>query len=142
MKQPEIYRIIDANANRCREALRVIEDYMRFCHEDARIAARLKRERHRIASNCDAILRENLKGLKARRIATDPGRDSRLASEVERREWLDVLLSNFRRAEESLRVLEEVTKLIKPALSRRFKNSRFRVYDLEKTCLISLSKKL
>jgi len=61
---------------------------------------------------------------------------------VERREWLDVLLSNFRRAEESLRVLEEVTKLIEPALSRRFKNSRFRVYDLEKTCLISLSKKL
>ncbi len=138
MSKEPIYRILDANANRCREALRVIEDYTRFCLEDAKLASALKRQRHRIAKNCDNILKENLKGLRARRVTTDPGRQTRLASEITRNEWLDVLISNFRRAEESLRVLEEVSKLLNTEASKSFKNSRFRIYQLEKRCLLKL----
>jgi thiamine-phosphate pyrophosphorylase len=128
-------RIIDANGNRTREALRVIEDVARFCRTDAALTARLKRERHSIAKACDSILRKDLKGLEARDTLTDPGRDSRPRSEVTRGGWVDILISNFRRAEEGLRVLEEVSKLVDPNISRRFKRSRFRVYELERAFL-------
>lgn len=128
-------RIIDANCNRCREALRVVEDILRFYREDAGLASKLKRERHTISSSCDCLLKRNLRGLKARDTQRDPGRDSMSRGEAARQGWDDVLISNFRRAEESLRVLEEVAKLADVGLSRRFKRARFRVYALEKSCV-------
>jgi thiamine-phosphate pyrophosphorylase len=134
-------RIVDANSNRTREALRVVEDIVRFSWEDARLASRLKRERHTISRNCDRLLKKDLKGLRARDTARDPGRDSMPAGEATRRNWAEILLSNFRRAEEGLRVLEEVSKLTNPVLSRLFKRSRFRVYDLEKSCLLIMERK-
>ena len=128
-------RIIDANSNRTREALRVIEDIVRFRSEDARLTSRLKRERHVIARHCDHLLKHDRKGLRARQTSTDPGRDSMTRGEAHRADWTDVMISNFRRAEEGLRVLEEVSKLIDVGLSRHFKRSRFRVYRLEKECM-------
>lgn len=135
MIDKDALRIIDANSNRCREALRVVEDILRFSEENADLASRLKRERHTVSGYCDRLLRKDMKGLKARDTAGDPGRDSMSRSEATRRGWVDILLSNFRRAQESLRVLEEVSKLFDVGLSRRFKRCRFRVYDLEKSCL-------
>jgi thiamine-phosphate pyrophosphorylase len=128
-------RIIDANSNRSREALRVIEDIVRFRGEHAKLTSALKRERHTIARHCDKLLKRNLNGLKARDTEGDPGRDSMTRGEAARGDWADLLISNFRRAEESLRVLEEVSKLFDVRLSRAFKRSRFRVYRLEKSCL-------
>ena len=50
--------------------------------------------------------------------------------------------ANCNRVREAIRViedvLEEVSKLADPALSRRFKRSRFRVYELEKSCLLAV----
>jgi thiamine-phosphate pyrophosphorylase len=138
MINDDAFRIIDANGNRCREALRVVEDVLRFSKENARLASKLKRERHTISGYCDRLLKQDMKGLKARDIGGDPGRDSMSAGEARRRNWGDILISNFRRAEESLRVLEEVSKLFSVRLSRQFKRSRFRVYALEKSCLSAL----
>ena len=138
----KILRIVDANSNRTREALRVVEDVIRFYREDAQLTARLKDERHRIATYCDRLLKYNFKGLKARDTRRDPGRDSMSAGERKRGGWNEILISNFRRAEESLRVLEEVTKLVDSRLSRLFKRSRFRVYDLEKSCVRVMERKI
>jgi hypothetical protein len=138
MIDKNVLRILDANGNRSREALRVIEDVLRFCREDARLAAVLKRERHKIATYCDQALKQDLKGYAARDTAGDPGRDSMSRGEATRHGWQDILISNFRRAEESLRVLEEVSKLFDVRLSRLFKRSRFRIYNLEKSCLSAL----
>jgi len=135
-------RIVDANGNRVREAIRVIEDVLRFHIEDAALSASLKDERHEISAACDVVLREDLDGLKARDVAGDPGRDSMTESEAARADWKEILMSNFRRAEEGLRVLEEVSKLADPALSQRFKRSRFRVYDLEKACVLAVEAEL
>ncbi|MFH1313563.1 MAG: thiamine-phosphate pyrophosphorylase [Candidatus Eisenbacteria bacterium] len=135
MIDKDALRIIDANGNRSREALRVIEDIVRFRNEDGRMSLKLKKERHVIAKHCDRLLRQGMKGFKARDTHGDPGRDSMTRGEASRGDWADVLISNFRRAEEGLRVLEEVSKLIDVALSRQFKRSRFRVYNLEKACL-------
>src|SRR5437588_1023933 len=42
-------RIIDASANRAREALRVLEDYARFVRGDAFLSGALKGLRHQLA---------------------------------------------------------------------------------------------
>ena len=68
MADPKAIRIVDANCNRAREALRVVEDIVRFCHEDANLTRRLKRERHSIARYCDGILKHSLKGMQARNV--------------------------------------------------------------------------
>ena len=46
---PQVARLLDANCNRAREALRVIEDYARFVLNDATISAELKQLRHDFA---------------------------------------------------------------------------------------------
>jgi len=142
MADERLLRIIDANANRTREALRVTEDLLRFWSEDALLSRRLKRERHQVGRLCDDLLRKGSRGLSARHTATDPGRDSMPASEATRRGVADVLISNFRRAEEALRVLEEVSKLVDASASRSFKRSRFRVYELEKACVVAMERRL
>ena len=42
-------RIIDANLNRAREALRVMEEYARFGLEDPSLSAAIKETRHELA---------------------------------------------------------------------------------------------
>ncbi len=141
MLDKQSLRILDANSNRTREALRVVEDVMRFSWEDARLASKLKRERHLISRYCDTLLRKHFRGLKARDTFRDPGRDSMPKTEATRKSLEEILLSNFRRAEEGLRVLEEVSKLSGPTSGRLFKRARFRVYNLEKSCLLDLERR-
>ncbi len=136
MASKELLRIIDANSNRLREALRVIEDLLRFYYEEGNLTSKLKRLRHVVSKDCDSLLRKNLKGLKARNVGSDPGWVRTPHSEVRRGSVIEVLISNFRRAEESLRVLEEVSKLLDPGISRHFKRARFRTYQLEKECIL------
>ncbi|MBL4886177.1 MAG: hypothetical protein JKY95_16800, partial [Planctomycetaceae bacterium] len=45
-EEQSIYRILDASANRCREGLRVIEEYVRFHQEDEQSVKRIKTVRH------------------------------------------------------------------------------------------------
>src|SRR3954462_5450191 len=56
-----ILRLLDANTNRAREALRVIEDYARFALDDQQLSADLKSLRHDLTGvtstyTADAIL--------------------------------------------------------------------------------------
>lgn len=133
-----LYRIIDANANRCREALRVAEDIMRFYCENKSICSAIKRQRHIIAKNCDILLGNYIKRIGARDVWNDPGSRSTIRSESRRSNLKDVLVANFRRSQESLRVLEEIGKLIDPKVSKAFKRSRFRIYDIEKKSLTAV----
>lgn len=127
-----ILRIIDANVNRLREALRVCEDIARFILSDKKATQRLKSLRHKV---CLAI-----KGLDTnKRILAnfrapekDIGRKT-IKSERGRRGVADIFKANIKRAEESIRVLEEFSKLLKPPLSNRFKDMRFELYSLEKS---------
>ncbi len=47
--EQELYRILDAAANRAREGLRVIEDYARFALDDKFFTEQLKQIRHDLA---------------------------------------------------------------------------------------------
>ena len=51
---PGILRIIDANANRAREGLRVLEEHARFVLADALLTERVKACRHRLRAVLDA----------------------------------------------------------------------------------------
>ncbi|HNC74729.1 MAG TPA: hypothetical protein PK362_07600 [Elusimicrobiota bacterium] len=122
-----VLRLLDANLNRAREGLRVLEDTARFRWDDRPMFQGLRRARHGL----DRITRRHYPALVASRDAgADPGR--RMA-EPRRRTDEGLVASNFRRAEEALRVLEEYGKVFAPAAAASFKRLRFELYRWEKS---------
>ncbi len=65
----DLGRVLDASANRAREGLRVVEDYVRFALDDAMLTRRLKEVRHRL----DQAIRGFDPGLPDR-LSRHPGR--------------------------------------------------------------------
>ena len=63
-------RILDANANRAREALRVVEDYCRFVLDDRFLSGELKRLRHDLTAILGELPRRASCWTRARRCAT------------------------------------------------------------------------
>jgi len=125
-KYESVLRIIDANLNRCREGLRVVEDSLRFVLNDGVLYKKIRAIRHSV----DEILRNKyIELIKERDSFGDSGRQM---LEVSKRELLDVLIVNFKRVQESLRVLEEYSKTFIPVASSDFKRQRYAVYNVEK----------
>ena len=134
----DIFRIIDANLNRSREGLRVCEDIARFALDSKALTEELKKVRHSI-SNIAKNSSLELKGLSAARNSEDDVlRRSRFESEMKRRGLSDIFAANFERVKESLRVLEEIFKLINVKSSSKFCSLRFKVYAIEKKAISSL----
>ncbi len=136
----KIYQIIDANLNRCREGLRVIEEVARFILENKPLQRKTKEIRHKISA---AFLKPSARNHSARRrlielgrdSVTDIGKDFIAETEGERTDLSDVIQSNFSRVEESVRVLEEFGKLLDSRGPKMFKKLRFEIYTLEKDYL-------
>lgn len=128
----QIYRILDANANRLREGLRVLEDIARFIYNDDRITGNLKRERHRVSSLLRCIPGGEKCMLTFRDSISDVGAKASIFAEKKRDGIREIAVSNFRRSQEAARVLEEFTKIFNERISERFKSMRFRLYTLEK----------
>jgi len=123
-----VLRIIDANANRAREAMRVIEDYARFVLNDATLCAPVKALRHDFASAIgpvlhDAILHRDTQG--------DVGTDIKTQSEFSREDTSDVVIASGKRLTEALRTIEEFCKMIDPAIAGRIEALRYRAYAIE-----------
>ncbi|MDO8525339.1 MAG: thiamine-phosphate pyrophosphorylase [Candidatus Omnitrophota bacterium] len=138
----KIYRIIDANLNRSREGLRVCEDIARFALDSKILTDELKIVRHRISDIAKSSALE-FKGLAdARNSEGDILRRSRFESEMKRRGLSDIFAANIERVKESLRVLEEVFKLIDVKNSSKFCYLRFRVYAIEEKAISSLRSRL
>jgi hypothetical protein len=125
---PELYRVIDANLNRLKEGIRVIEDIARYSQNNKIIASELKSLRHE--SRIDDL--QNL--LNSRDSVNDVLRPT-VTSEMNRSDLKSIMIANYKRAQESSRVLEEMYKIIDPSLSENFKTIRYALYTLEKTHL-------
>ncbi|MFH1846713.1 MAG: thiamine-phosphate pyrophosphorylase [Candidatus Omnitrophota bacterium] len=133
-----VYRIIDANLNRVMEGIRVCEDIIRFSSNNEKLTFKLKNLRHEIFDSIKALRKEHLEELVlSRNITEDVGMKS-TRSEESRENLVDLFLANTQRGKESLRVLEEVLKLFDRVLSRKFKNFRFKLYEIEKTAVKEL----
>jgi thiamine-phosphate pyrophosphorylase len=117
-------RLIDANLNRLREGIRVVEDIFRYIHNNKEVATRLKALRHKARIDLYNEL------LQSRDIKNDVLRKS-TASEQNREDLQSILIANFKRAQESARVLEEFTKLHDVKVSEVFKLIRYELYDIE-----------
>jgi thiamine-phosphate pyrophosphorylase len=125
---PAAGRILDANANRAREALRVLEDYARFALNDDAHSAALKSLRHDLA----AALGPHLPAaLLHRDTAGDVGTTHTTAAEMQRQSLADVVTAAGKRLGESLRVLEEVLKTADPAAAGAVEQIRYRGYVIE-----------
>jgi len=126
-----IYRIIDANLNRLREALRVIEEYYRFIDNRPVVCIRLKKVRHSLIEAENAVGKVRL--LAGRNTVTDCFAGRNRPEELERDGIGAVLSANFKRGQEASRVLEEYAKIEGGALlCARAKAARFALYRLEK----------
>jgi thiamine-phosphate pyrophosphorylase len=123
--QPALYRILDANLDRAREGLRVIEEWCRFGLEDIALTAQCKHWRQELAHWHQAELRA------ARNTPDDPGTDLTHPQEAIRSSVEQVLQANFARVEEALRVLEEYGKVYRSEMAIAVKQMRYQVYTLE-----------
>ena len=130
---PELFRVIDANLNRLKEGIRVVEDIMRYRDNNRELSSKLKQLRH------IAKIDENIELLQNRDSINDVLRPS-IDSELQRSNVLAVLLANFKRAQESSRVLEELLKLHSNEQSEKFKHIRYELYDLEKIIILNESR--
>jgi thiamine-phosphate pyrophosphorylase len=129
-------RVLDANANRAREALRVIEDHCRFILDDALLSGELKHLRHDLTTALTNLGPEPTIGLAARETLRDVGTDIATEREEHRYSSREVLLANWKRLQEALRSLEEFGKLHSPDLGRALQSVRYRSYTLEKALLV------
>lgn len=133
----KVLRIIDANANRLTEGLRVCEDITRFVLSDKSRTRRFKSLRHRIFLALKSLVKNKKSLAKFRDAQEDIGKIT-IKDERKRKNITDVFRANIKRAEESARALEEFSKLLKPRISEQFKRMRFELYSLEKNIIEKL----
>jgi thiamine-phosphate pyrophosphorylase len=136
-EQIDTARVLDAAANRAREALRVVEDYCRFVLDDAFLSGELKRLRHDLA----AALGELPPGLllEARDTLGDVGTALAAPREYDRPSLSAVVEANLKRLQEALRTLEEYGKVRSGELGRALEGLRYRSYTLERALVLGAS---
>lgn len=128
-------RILDANAHRAAEGLRVIEDYVRFAYNDRCLTEACKQLRHELTNQLRGLLGDRPWGL--RDTDHDVGQEVTAPLEFARSSGLDILVANWSRVQQALRSLEEFGKLRSPSAARDIEGLRYRSYVLEKaTCTL------
>ena len=128
--QDSLLRVIDANINRYKEGIRVVEDIFRYLYNDKNISSQLKNLRHIKLPIPQTEL------LKQRDSINDVLKTS-TTSEQTRNNLENIIIANLKRAEESARVLEELFKLFDIETSEIFKSNRYKLYNLEKQILLN-----
>lgn len=136
LRAVDMGRIIDASANRAREGLRVVEDYVRFVLDDPGLTRRLKEARHRLAEALRGFDLDLL--INSRETREDVGTHIMTRTEQVRENAQAVLTANFKRVQEALRTLEEYGKLVDGWLAGRFEILRYDMYTLEKLTLTAV----
>lgn len=133
MKRSSVLRVLDANANRALEGMRVCEEIVRFHLAAPRQLRTLRALRHAIAHAVTQLPVRRVDLLAARDSTHDPGRRA-TASAVQSFEQL--LVINFQRVKESLRTLEECTRVLAPRQTAVFQSLRFRTYGVERDTVL------
>ncbi len=128
------YRIIDANFNRAREAIRVIEDYCRFTLNNQSLSIRAKDLRHKLSSAVAHLGDERL--LAARDTTGDVGIGQKPENAIGRTDLRDALTAACKRLPEALRVLAETIRPANATLAEQIEQLRYAGYTLEKDVVL------
>lgn len=129
-----LYRILDANFNRAREAARVAEEFCRFVLNSPLLSARAKSLRHRLCGLLAWIETDRL--IAARDTHGDVGRGLSVPGQMQRGAPADTFTAAARRLTEALRALAEAASTFDPELAAGLEGLRFEAYDLEKQILM------
>jgi len=130
-----LLRIVDANFNRAKEGLRVCEDICRFVIDSKSLTRNFKDVRHDLTEIISSLKFKTV--IVARNIEGDIGKGSTV-SEFKREKLFDVFVANSQRAKESVRVLEEFSKLLDIKLAQKLKSLRYKIYAYEKKVIEKL----
>lgn len=133
---PAILRILDANANRAREGLRVLEDVARFALDDAELCRTLKSFRHGLRDRLSTLYTSRID---ARDTDHDVGTAITAAGEYQRQGLAGVVAAAVARVTEALRCLEECLKTSDPSAAQWMETTRYRVYTIERKLAQALS---
>lgn len=127
-EKKSLLRLIDANLNRALEGLRTLEDLARFICNDQELSAQLKELRHGMVQCGSFWQRGEL--LAARDVAHDVGATIKTESEAKRSDLSAIAAAAAGRAQQSLRVLEEVSKQDAPQVAKNFEAMRYNSYRI------------
>jgi len=125
----EIHRILDANFNRAREALRVIEDCGRFALNDPAMTVMAKTLRSNLKEVLQSMPIEQM--IASRDTPGDIGTELSSPSEPVRTGLGDVAVAACKRLTEALRTIEEYAKVVSPTETLTIERMRYDAYTLE-----------
>jgi len=129
-----IYRIIDANFNRAREAIRVIEEFCRFYLNSGSLTEQAKQLRHQLSAAINKLDTGRL--ISSRDAVADVGVGRTVDEQLRRADLNDCLVAGCKRLTEALRALGEMTQIVEPSCAQAFEKLRFAAYTLEKEIVI------
>lgn len=127
------YALLDACLARSREGLRVLDEVARFVLRNEELFSKIKVMRH-VLQNLELMFGP-AQILEARR-KTDLGEQKKVGGEQERRNLFNIVRANVNRITESLRVLEEFSKIYLPAKTILIEGMRYDIYRIEREILI------
>jgi len=134
------YRIVDANFNRAREALRVMEEYCRFGLNCGPLSERAKRLRHELCANVGRLDAGQL--VAGRDTLGDVGIGQKVVGAnhhsplLERKSLKDCFTAGAKRLTEALRAMAEVTQLEDHSVAEAIERLRYDAYTLEKDIVL------
>jgi thiamine-phosphate pyrophosphorylase len=132
--QHSVYRIIDANFNRAREAIRVIEEFCRFAINSDPLTKRAKQLRHELCAAIGKLDAGRL--ISSRDTLGDVGVGKTVESELERTDLYSCFTAGCKRLTEALRALAETTQTLNPSIAGTIEKLRYTAYTLEKDIVL------
>ena len=125
-----VSRIIDANFNRAREAIRVVEEFCRFALNSTPLTNRAKQLRHELSGAIGKFDEGRL--IASRDTLGDVGVSQVVDNQLGRGDLRDSLTAGCKRLTEALRALAEVIRIENQHLAETVEKLRYDAYTLEK----------
>ena len=129
-----VWRIIDANFNRAREAIRLVEEYCRFALNSTQLTGRARQLRHELSRAIGGL--ETGKLISARDTLGDVGVGRTVKSQLERRDLRDSFTAGCKRLTEALRAVAEAIRVENRPVAEMVEKLRYDAYTLEKDIVL------
>ncbi len=137
MMERAAYRIVDANFNRAREALRVMEEYCRFALNCEALSGRAKQLRHELSGAIGQLDAGAL--LAGRDTLGDVGVGLKVENQLQRGSLADTFTAAAKRLPEALRALAETVQAESTAIAADIEQLRYEAYTFEKDVVLFAS---